>query len=182
MCRVFVIWWLKISTRGIFLGLNHYIGQTIQVDLGYLAEETVCEWERSANELKLQTKYRPYATLPGSRWLLIRGEHEKLKGSVLIKGMGRPPGALSKGQVSRHLGKVVVWVLLFKKITLALVGRLLKGNKFPGQDVVGVCTKQRERVEEKNTQTHWWTVEMDVGVAGKRGSLASASALSVGVR
>lgn len=96
MCRVFVIWWLKISTRGIFLGLNHYIGQTIQVDLGYLAEETVCEWKRSANELKLQTKYRPYATLPGSRWLLIRGEHEKLKGRVLIKGMGRPPEALGK--------------------------------------------------------------------------------------
>lgn len=72
---------------------------------------------------------------------------------MLIKGMGCLPGALGK-RSSVKAFKQGGGVSRLKKITLALVGRLLKGNKFPGQDVVGVCTKQRERVEEKNTQTH----------------------------
>lgn len=73
---------------------------------------------------------------------------------MLIKGMGCLPGALGKRSSVKAFKQGGGVSLLLKKITLALVGRLLKGNKFPGQDVVGVCTKQRERVEEKKTQTH----------------------------
>ena len=117
---IYTIWWLKISTKKNFLGLNHLhmLDNTNKAGL-FRGREIM--WVKVVSWwTEVQTKKKPYRPLPKSQRHSVRGEHQRTN----CEGGGIFHWWFWQKTFVRDLSKAAMWILYLKKIISGPGGRV----------------------------------------------------------
>ena len=116
---IYIIWWLKISTKKSFLGLNHLhmLDNSSKAGLfggrGTVWVKVISWWT------ELQTEKKPYRPSPESRGRSARGEHQRTN----CEGGGTLHWWFWQRTFVKDLSKAAMWILYLKKIISGPGGR-----------------------------------------------------------